>query len=65
MKTFLNLFEIAKYTITRKGICFLKLKNQHKTFKKMYDFSGILKVSTGILKENEKCRFLRGNVKFI
>ena len=32
---------------------------------KIYDFSGILKVSAGILKENENYRFLRGDVKFI
>ena len=35
-----------------------KKKNQQKTFKKKYDFSGILK-------ENENYRFLRGDVKFI
>ena len=29
------------------------------------DFSGILKVSVGILKENENCRFFKGDVKFI
>ena len=29
------------------------------------DFFGILKVSAGILKENENYRFLRGDVKFI
>ena len=28
--------------------------------KKMYDFSGILKVSAGILKQNENFGFLRG-----
>ena len=32
---------------------------------KNYDFSGILKFSAGNLKENENCRFLRGDVKFI
>ena len=39
-------------------------KISKKTLKK-YDFSGILKVFAGILKENENCRFLRGDVKFI
>ena len=31
----------------------------------MYDFSDNLKISGGILKENENCRFLKGYVKFI
>ena len=31
----------------------------------MYDFSVILKVSAGILKGNENCRFPTGDVKFI
>ena len=35
-----------------------KKKKQQKTFKK-WDSSGILKVSAGILKENENCRFLK------
>ena len=31
----------------------------------MYDFSDILKVSVRILKENENCRFLIGDVEFV
>ena len=29
----------------------------------MYDFSGILNVSAGVLNENENCKFLRRDVK--
>ena len=36
-----------------------------KKISKNSNFSGILKVSAGILKENENCRFLRRDAKFI